>query len=83
MDALLRVPGVGAITTIADNFSMRVWMNPDKMSAYSLTPAEVIDALNEQNLQVAAGSAGVPPAKNTNLRVGHTGEWPAEQGFRF
>jgi len=65
MDALLRVPGVGAITTIADNFSMRVWLKPDKMAAYSLTPTEVINALNEQNLQVAAGSAGVPPQQKT------------------
>ena len=65
MDALLRVPGVGAITTIADNFSMRVWLNPNKMAAYSLTPTEIINALNEQNLQVAAGSAGVPPQQKT------------------
>ena len=65
MDALLRVPGVGAITTLADNFSMRVWLNPDKMAAYSLTPTDVINALNEQNLQVAAGSAGVPPQQKT------------------
>jgi hydrophobic/amphiphilic exporter-1 (mainly G- bacteria), HAE1 family len=65
MDALLRVSGVGAITTIADNFSMRVWLNPDKMAAYSLTPTEIINALNEQNLQVAAGSAGVPPQQRS------------------
>jgi HAE1 family hydrophobic/amphiphilic exporter-1 len=65
MDALLRVPGVGAITTLADNFSMRVWVNPDKMAAYSLTSADIINALNEQNLQVAAGSAGVPPQQKT------------------
>ncbi len=64
-DALLRVPGVGAITTLADNFSMRVWLNPDKMAAYSLSPTDVINALNEQNLQVAAGSAGVPPQQKT------------------
>jgi len=64
-DALLRVPGVGAITTLADNFSMRVWLNPDKMAAYSLSPSDVINALNEQNLQVAAGSAGVPPQQKT------------------
>src|ERR1039457_2132138 len=55
MDALLRVPGVGAITTLADNFSMRVWLNPDKMAAYSLTSTDIVNALNEQNLQVAAG----------------------------
>ncbi len=65
MDALLRVPGVGAITTGADNFSMRVWVNPDKMAAYSLTSADIVNALNEQNLQVAAGSAGVPPQQKT------------------
>src|ERR1019366_8587963 len=64
-DALLRVPGIGAITTLADNFSMRVWMNSEKMAAYSLTPQDIIDALNEQNLQVAAGSAGVPPQQKT------------------
>ena len=65
MDALLRMPGVGAITTGADNFSMRVWLNPDKMAAYALSPTDVINALNEQNLQVAAGSAGVPPQQKT------------------
>jgi len=65
MDALLRVPGVGAITTLADNFSMRIWVNPDKMAAYSLTTTDIVNALNEQNLQVAAGSAGVPPQQKT------------------
>ena len=60
-DALLRVPGVGSINRFTDDFSMRIWMNPDKMAAYSLTPSDVIAALNAQNVQVAAGTAGVPP----------------------
>jgi len=64
-DALLRVPGVGSINRFTDDFSMRVWMNPDKMAAYSLTPQDVINALNAQNVQVAAGSAGVPPQQKT------------------
>jgi HAE1 family hydrophobic/amphiphilic exporter-1 len=64
-DALLRVPGVGSINRFTDDFSMRVWMNPEKMAAYSLTPADVIAALNAQNVQVAAGSAGVPPQAPT------------------
>ena len=64
-DALLRVPGVGSINRFTDDFSMRVWMNPDKMAAYSLTPSDVIAALNAQNVQVAAGSAGVPPQQKT------------------
>src|ERR1700744_5008350 len=60
-DALLRVPGVGSINRFTDNFSMRIWMNPEKLASYSLTPADIINALNAQNVQVAAGSAGVPP----------------------
>ncbi len=66
-DALLRVPGVGDITTRTDPFSMRVWMDPEKMAAYSLTPADVIAALNAQNVQVAAGSAGAPPQQNETI----------------
>src|ERR1700743_2871076 len=60
-DALLRVPGVGTINRFTDDFSMRVWMNPTKMAALGITPQDVINALNTQNVQVAAGSAGVPP----------------------
>jgi hydrophobic/amphiphilic exporter-1 (mainly G- bacteria), HAE1 family len=64
-DALLRVPGVGSINRFTDDFSMRIWMNPDKMASYSLTPQDIIAALNAQNVQVAAGSAGVPPQQRT------------------
>ena len=64
-DALLRVPGVGSINRFTDNFSMRIWMNPEKMAAYSLTPTDIINALNAQNVQVAAGTAGVPPQAST------------------
>ncbi|MDB4921959.1 efflux RND transporter permease subunit [Mucilaginibacter sp.] len=60
-DALLRVPGVGSINRFTDDFSMRIWMNPQKMASYNLTPTDVINALNAQNVQVAAGTAGVPP----------------------
>jgi len=60
-DAILRVPGVGDVTTRTDPFSMRIWMDPEKMASHSLTPSDVIAALNAQNVQVAAGSAGAPP----------------------
>ncbi len=64
-DALLRVPGVGSINRFTDDFSMRVWMNPEKMASYNLTPQDIINSLNTQNVQVAAGSAGVPPQSKT------------------
>ncbi len=63
-DALLRVPGVGDITTRTDPFSMRIWLNPDKMATYGLTPKDVENALNAQNVQVAAGSVGEPPQQS-------------------
>jgi len=64
-DAILRVPGVGDVSARTDNFSMRIWMNPDKMASYSLTPADVTAALNAQNVYVAAGATGAPPQKSS------------------
>ena len=60
-DALLRVQGVGDIFTRADDFSMRIWLQPDKMAQLGLTAQDIVTALQEQNLQVAAGSVGAPP----------------------
>lgn len=60
-DILLRVPGVGDVFSRADNFSMRVWLKPDKMAQLGLTSNDVQNAINEQNLQVAAGSVGAAP----------------------
>jgi len=64
-DALLRVKGVGDIFSRADDFSMRVWLNPEKMAAMGITPAEVNAALQEQNLQIAAGTIGGNPQPAT------------------
>ena len=63
-DALLRVSGVGDVFTRADDFSMRVWLSPDRLAQRGLTTSDVINALTEQNLQVAAGSVGAPPQKD-------------------
>lgn len=66
-DALLRVEGVGDINTRTDDFSMRVWLKPDKLAAYNLTASDINAALAEQNVQVAAGSVGVPPQQNEQV----------------
>jgi len=60
-DALSRTKGVGDVISRADDFSMRIWLKPDKLAALGMTVADVIAALNEQNAQVAAGVVGVPP----------------------
>ena len=66
-DALLRTPGVGDINARIDNFSMRIWMDPEKLAAHSLTPQDVIAALNSQSVRLAAGSAGTPPQDNHQI----------------
>ncbi|WP_078062765.1 multidrug efflux RND transporter permease subunit [Solirubrum puertoriconensis] len=60
-DALLRTKGVGDINARADDFSMRIWLKPDKLAQLGVTAAEVTAALQEQNAQIAAGSVGAMP----------------------
>lgn len=62
-EALSRVKGVGDIFTRADPFGMRLWLNPDKLADLNLTPGDIIRAVQEQNVQVAAGIVGSSPQK--------------------
>jgi HAE1 family hydrophobic/amphiphilic exporter-1 len=83
-DALQRVKGVGDILSLGDDFGMRIWLNPEKLAALSLTPVDVINALTEQNLQIAAGTVGGNPQPNvqafeysvlTNSRINTTNDF--------
>ncbi|MDD5322101.1 MAG: multidrug efflux RND transporter permease subunit [Methylococcales bacterium] len=68
---LARLPGVGQIAVRgAGPYSMRVWLNPEKLHYFSLTTSDVVNAIQSQNLQVAAGQLGGPPI-------------PANQTFQF
>ncbi len=59
---LQRIPGVGNLTIWGEReYSMRIWLNPDKLASLGLTTNDVALAISEQNLQVAAGSIGEPP----------------------
>src|SRR6516162_5210485 len=61
-DALARVDGVGDVLEFGQqDYSMRVWLDPDKLSSRNLTAGDVIKSLREQNVQVAAGQIGQPP----------------------
>ena len=59
-------PGVGDVFSRADNFSMRVWLQTDKLAQLGLTVNDVQNAINEQNLQVAAGSVASPPQNSSS-----------------
>jgi hydrophobic/amphiphilic exporter-1 (mainly G- bacteria), HAE1 family len=63
-DVLLRVKGVGDVLTRADDFSMRIWLKPDKLAQLGLTATDIVNALQEQNVQISAGSVGAPPQNN-------------------
>ncbi|HEV2970458.1 MAG TPA: efflux RND transporter permease subunit [Pirellulales bacterium] len=61
-DELARLPGVGDITYLGQrDYSMRLWLDPQKMQSRNLTSADVTNAITQQNAQVAAGQIGQPP----------------------
>ncbi|SMF95188.1 multidrug efflux pump [Methylomagnum ishizawai] len=61
-DALARLPGVGDVFLFGGReYSMRVWLDPEKIAARNLTASDVVNAVREQNIQVAAGVLGQPP----------------------
>ncbi len=62
VEPLSRVPGVGGVQVFGGKYAMRIWLNPDKLAAYKLAPAEVIAAIQAQNAQIAVGQLGGTPA---------------------
>ena len=62
-DALLRVPGVAQVDLFGGaEYGMRIWLRPDELATHQLTPADVIGAIREQNLQAPAGQIGAAPS---------------------
>jgi hydrophobe/amphiphile efflux-1 (HAE1) family protein len=71
LDELKQIPGVGDVTMFGQkDYAMRIWLDPDKVAARGLTATEIVAALREQNVQVAAGAIGRPPV-------------PSGQAFQF
>ncbi|WP_428645968.1 efflux RND transporter permease subunit [Roseibium sp.] len=61
-DALARVPGVGRADVMTDfAYGMRIWLDPDRLTSLGMTPTDFINAVRDQNIQVAAGQIGAPP----------------------
>jgi multidrug efflux pump len=69
-DTLARLPGMGDVRVFgAGDYSMRVWLDPQKLSARNLTTGDVVAAIREQNVQVAAGQIGAPPAVGAEFQL--------------
>src|SRR5579859_3746336 len=62
-DVLARIPGAGDVQVFGSgDYAMRVWLNPDKIAAKNLTASDIVSAIREQNVQIAAGAVGQAPA---------------------
>jgi HAE1 family hydrophobic/amphiphilic exporter-1 len=66
-DVLLRLDGVGDLTLFGERqYSLRVWLDPDKLSTFGLTAGDVVRSIQEQNVQVSGGALGTPPNEADN-----------------
>jgi multidrug efflux pump len=84
-DELARLDGIGDVQLFGlGNYSLRVWLDPNKVASRNLTAADVVNAIREQNRQVAAGSLGAPPSDAGNsfqLSINTQGRLVTEEEF--
>src|SRR3989440_3849350 len=84
-DQLARIVGVGDVTVFgARDYSMRIWLDPEKLASRNMTGGDVVRAIREQNLQVAAGTIGQPPVpsgQDFQLTISTQGRLLDEQQF--
>lgn len=70
IDQISRVDGVGTIQNFGAQYAMRIWLDPNKLTSYNLTPTDVMGAIRAQNTQVSAGQlGGLPSVKGTALNA--------------
>ncbi|MEB0077692.1 efflux RND transporter permease subunit [Pseudomonas sp. CCI3.2] len=84
-DELARLNGIGDVQLFGmGDYSLRIWLDPDKTSSRNLTAIDVVNAVREQNRQVAAGSLGAPPAPNATsfqMSINSQGRLVSEEEF--
>lgn len=67
VDELRRVPGLGDVVEFGSGYAMRIWLDPEHLASYGLSPNDVVAAIREQNAQTAGGSLGALPAVKGQL----------------
>ncbi|MCF3934906.1 efflux RND transporter permease subunit [Acuticoccus sp. M5D2P5] len=86
-DILTRLDGVGDLIIFGERrYAMRIWLNPERLSAYGMTASDVVQALREQNVQVSGGTVGAPPEPDGNafqLAVTTQGRFDEARDFRY
>ena len=78
---LSRIPGVGEVNVMGADYSMRIWLDPQKMAHYGLTPADINQVLSEQNVEVATGTLGAESQNTFQYVLKYRGRYEDEQGY--
>ena len=78
---LSRIAGVGEVNVMGADYSMRIWLDPLKMARYGLTPADITQVLNEQNVEVATGTLGAESQNTFQYVLKYRGRYEDEQGY--
>ena len=84
-DELSRIPGVGDVNVFGSKYAMRVWLDPNKLQSLQLMPGDVINAIESQNIEVAAGEIGgmpQPPGQELDATVTAQSRLQTPQQFR-
>ncbi|MFL6620897.1 MAG: efflux RND transporter permease subunit [Povalibacter sp.] len=85
VEPLSRVPGVGNVQVFGSEYAMRIWLDPDKLNTYKLTPTDVIAAIRAQNAQVSVGQLGALPSsagQQLNATVTSQGRLQTPEEFK-
>ena len=78
---LSRIPGVGEVNVMGADYSMRIWLDPQKMARYGLTPADINQVLSEQNVEVATGTLGAESQNTFQYVLKYRGRYEDEQDY--
>jgi len=82
LPAIQRINGVGNVNVFQQNdYAMRIWLKPEKLAAYNLTPSDITAALKEQNLEAAAGSLGENSGEAFTYVVKYSGRFKNENQY--
>ena len=78
---IMRITGVGKFEMFGAEYSMRVWLKPNVLAGYNLTPAEILQALSEQNIEAATGSFGADSHEQVQYTMIYTGRLKSVEEF--
>lgn len=78
---LARIPGVGDVTNFGSEYSLRIWLKPDKMAQYKLVPADISIVLDEQNVEAPTGTLGTDTENTFQYVLKYRGRYDKEEDF--